>query len=49
MWVAQGYAADEPIKLGVKVFAEGFVSPTVLIALEGSGRDRPGSGSGGHH
>jgi glucose/arabinose dehydrogenase len=32
-----GIAADEPIKFGLKVFAEGFVSPTVLVGLGDAG------------
>src|SRR5690242_17277751 len=29
-------AADEPVKFGVRVFAEGFVSPTGLVPLDNS-------------
>ncbi len=32
-WLAPCYAAERPIKFGLKVFAEGFVSPTVLVPL----------------
>lgn len=32
-WIGQSHAADQPVKFGLKPFAEGFVSPSVLVPL----------------